>query len=471
MSQGQKTSIGPIFLTAFLDLLGIGIVIPIIPALFFDPSSDFFAESFSMDHRSIIFGLLVASYPIMQFIGAPILGALSDRHGRKPMLTISLFGTLAGYLLFALAIELGNLPLLFFARMLPGFMGGNLSIIFSSIADISDPKSKTKNFGLVGMAFGVGFVLGPTIGGILGDSTVVSWFSFSTPFLFTALLTASNIIFLRFRFRETLLEKRESKITALSGFRNVAKSFKMPKLRSIFMVVLLLALGFSFFTQFFSVLLIDKFEFSVKNIGILYGWIGLWLVFTQGVTVRVLSKKFPSSQILKVTPLLLSISLAVLLIPGEGYGYLFFILNPFVATFQGVTAPNLTTVISEQARPDQQGEILGINQSMQSIGQAVPPLIAGYLNTLNGSYPLMAASLFVFLGWVVYVTMFGSGGVEKAQTGHLCFNGLYRRCFPEISRHRIRYEYCNWRTFVMGRIAHLGDSICSGEEGFLSIYR
>lgn len=401
MSQGQKSSIGPIFLTAFLDLLGIGIIIPIIPALFFDPGSEFFPESFNMDHRSLLYGLLVATYPIMQFIGAPILGALSDRHGRKPMLTITLFGTLAGYLLFALAIYIGNLPLLFFSRMLPGFMGGNMSIIFSSIADVSDPASKTKNFGLIGMAFGIGFVLGPTIGGILGDHTVVSWFSYSTPFLFTALLTATNIILLRYWFRETLQEKRESKIKPWSGFQNVAKSFTMPNLGPIFVVVLFLALGFSFFTQFFSVRLIEKFEFTTKSIGMLYGWIGLWLIFTQGFTVRILSKKFPSSQILTVTPLLLSIAIGALLLPEKGI--IFYFINPFVATFQGITAPNMTTLISEQAGPKQQGEVLGINQSMQSLGQAVPPLIAGYLNTLNGSYPLMAASAFVFLGWVVYM--------------------------------------------------------------------
>lgn len=397
---------GPIFLTAFLDLLGIGIVIPIIPALFFDPGSDFFAEGYSMDARSILYGLLVATYPIMQFVGAPILGALSDRHGRKPILMISLFGTMLGYLLFAAAIIWGNLPLLFISRMLPGFMGGNISILFSSIADVSDPSSKTKNFGMVGLAFGLGFILGPTIGGVLGDNTVVSWFNYSTPFLFTAVLTAVNILLVQYRFRETLKEKRETKINAFSGFRNVAKSFQTPQLRAIFTSVLFLTLGFSFFTQFFSVLLIEKFEFSTKNIGILYGWIGLWLAFTQGVTVRFLSRKFESYQILKFTPLFLAIALAALLLPEKGYGYLFFFLNPFVATFQGITAPNMTTVVSGQAGPANQGEILGINQSMQSLGQAVPPLIAGYLNTLNGSYPIIAGAVFVFLGWVVYVGFF-----------------------------------------------------------------
>ena len=404
MSKAEKSPIGPIFLTAFLDLLGIGIIIPIIPALFFQEGSEFFAPGVSQSYRSILYGVLVATYPIMQFIGAPILGALSDRHGRKPLLMISLTGTMIGYLLFALAIYSHNLPLLFFSRMIPGFMGGNLSIIFSSIADVSDPESKTRNFGLVGMAFGIGFILGPTIGGILGDNTVISWFSHVTPFLFTAALTGVNIALVQFRFRETLKEKRETKINAFSGFRNVAKSFQLPQLRALFVVVLFVALGFSFFTQFFSVLLIQKFDFSTKNIGILYGWVGLWLAFTQGVTVRLLSRKFAASQILKVTPLLLAVAIGVLVLPDKSY--LFFFLNPFVATFQGITAPNMTSLISEQANPGQQGEILGINQSMQSLGQAVPPLVAGYLNTLDVGLPIITGAVFVFLGWVVFVGFF-----------------------------------------------------------------
>jgi len=408
MTKAARSPIGTIFLTAFIDLLGIGIIIPIIPALFFEQGSDFFAQSVTQDQRSILYGLLVACFPIMQFIGAPILGALSDRHGRRPILMISLIGTMTGYLLFALAIYLGNLPLLFFSRMLPGFMGGNASIILSSIADVSDPQSKTKNFGLVGVAFGIGFVLGPTIGGLLGDDSLVPWFSHVTPFLFTALLALVNIAMVWYRFPETLRERRQTKINAFSGFRNVARSFQLPQLRTLFVVVLCLALGFSFFTQFFSVLLFQKFDFTTKNIGFLYGWIGLWLIFTQGVTVRLLSRKFPSSEILRVTPLLLAISIAALLLPNKGF--VFFFINPFVSTFQGITAPNMTTVISEQAGPEQQGEIMGINQSMQSLGQAAPPLIAGYLNTLSVGLPILVGAGFVFLAWVVYVGFFRQRG-------------------------------------------------------------
>lgn len=405
MVEGKKRSpLLIIFLTVFIDLLGVGIIIPVLPALFFDPATSIFGQEVGETYRSVLYGLLLASFPFMQFFGAPMLGALSDRHGRKPILTISLLGTMLGYLLFAWAIFSKNLPLLFFARMLPGFTGGNISVILSSIADVSDERSKAKNFGLVGMAFGLGFILGPTLGGILADNTVVSWFDHATPFWFTALLTLVNIISVQFSFRETLQKQRQSRISLFTGFRNVAASMRLPRLRVIFSVVLLLSLGFTFFTQFFSVYLIQKFSFSEKNIGFLYGWIGLWLAFTQGFVVRRLANRFASHQLLNVTILMLSLALGAILLPDVA-GW-FYVINPCVAIFQGITAPNLTAVVSSQAGPEQQGEILGINQSMQSLGQVIPPVIAGYINAINGNLPILTGALLTLAGWLVYVFLF-----------------------------------------------------------------
>ncbi|GJM35969.1 MAG: tetracycline resistance MFS efflux pump [Saprospiraceae bacterium] len=405
MTKDRSTSpLLTIFLTVFIDMLGIGIIIPVIPALFFEDSSGFFNPTVSMDHRSILYGLLVACYPFMQLFGAPMLGALSDRYGRKPLLSISLVGTMVGYLLFAYAILTNNLILLFFSRMLPGFTGGNISIILSAIADISDAKSKAKNFGLVGAAFGIGFILGPALGGILADNTIVSWFNHATPFWLTAGLTLVNLIIVQFRFPETLKEKSETPVSLFRGLSNVGKSFQQPALRTIFAVILLLSLGFSFFTQFFSVYLIQEFDYTVKNIGLLYCWIGIWLAFTQGFIVRRMSGRVPSGLILNYSILMLSLSLGVILLPDQSFW--FYIINPFIAIAQGITSPNLTTVVSEQALATQQGEILGINQSMQSLGQLFPPLIAGYLNTLNSNFPLLAAAAFTLAGWLVYVFIF-----------------------------------------------------------------
>ncbi|MAT53082.1 MAG: tetracycline resistance MFS efflux pump [Saprospirales bacterium] len=404
MTKSTKGSLLPIFVTVFLDMLGIGIIIPVIPALFFEADSSFFDPTISRDFRSITYGLLIGAFPFMQFFGAPILGALSDRFGRKPMIMVSLTGTMIGYLLFALAVALQNLPLLFLSRMLPGFFGGNISIVYAAIADVSDEQSRPKNFGLVGMSFGLGFILGPSLGGVLADDSVVSWFGPETPFLFTAALTLLNIGLVWRWFRETIEARRQTPLNPFQGFRNIAKSFSEPRLRTIFSVVLLLSLGFSFFTQFFSVLLIEKFSYSEKDIGFLFAWIGLWLVITQGVFVRRLSKIAAPKKILSFSILALGLALLSLLLPDESFW--FFLLNPFVAIAQGITSPNLTTVVSVQAGAEYQGEVLGINQSMLSLGQIVPPLIAGYLNTISGSLPILAAGLIVLAGWLVYVFVF-----------------------------------------------------------------
>ena len=404
MIETNKPAISPliaIVLTVFLDMLGVGIIIPIIPALFFEPGSSILPEAASNTYRSVMFGLLVGCYPFMQFFGAPILGALSDRYGRKPVLILSIIGVLVGYLLFAWAIIAKSLWLMFVGRLLPGFAGGNVSIAMSSIADISNEEEKTKNFGLAGMAFGMGFILGPALGGVLGDSTVVSWFRSDTPFWFAAILTVLNLVVVHYFFSETQRARRESKFDLCTGLRNISRSFSMPGLRNTFIVVLLLSVGFSFFTQFYSVFLIQKFDYTEKNIGLLYGWVGLWFAITQGGLVRVLAGRFRPRQLLSVSILLLGVALAVVLLPTQSAWL--YVATPFVAIFQGIISPNMASVISAKAEPDRQGELLGINQSMQSLGEIIPPFIAGYLNSLNFNLPLLTAAAVTFVAWLLYM--------------------------------------------------------------------
>lgn len=403
--KNSRSPLFTIFLTVFIDMLGVGIIIPVLPALFFDPETSIVPISMPEEQRSFLYGALLAVFPLMQFFGAPMLGSLSDRFGRKPVLLITQAGTLVGYLLLALAILWQNLPLLFFSRMLPGFTGGNIAVILSSIADVSNQEDKARNFGLVGMAFGIGFILGPTLGGLLADDTIVNWFTASTPFWFTAILTAFNVLFILYAFPETLKQKREVAVNPFTGFRNLAISFGRPNLRRIFIVVLLLSLGFTFFTQFFAVYLIQDFSYSEKDIGLLFGWVGIWLALTQGVLVPKLGKRFPPQKILMYSILGLSASLVLVLQPNTALGL--YILNPLIAIAQGITSPNLTATISMQASEDMQGEILGINQSMQSLGQLIPPLIGGYLITFTSSLPIWVGSGLILLGWVVFVLFFG----------------------------------------------------------------
>jgi MFS transporter, DHA1 family, tetracycline resistance protein len=400
MQKVPKYSFITIFLTAFIDMLGIGLVIPVFGHLFLD-AAGILPEGYLLSQRTVMLGLLIASYPFMQFFGAPILGALSDRHGRKKILMISLFGTFLGYLLFAYGLITRNLPLVFFSRMLDGFTGGNISTILSSIADISDPKEKAKNFGLVGMAFGVGFILGPFIGGILSDPGILPWFTSSTPFFFAAVLTALNIIFVIFLFGETSATRTNSHISIFTGFKNIRNALKMRNLRTMFLVIFLFTFGFNFFTQFFQVYLIEKFSYTQSQIGNLFAYMGLWIAVTQGVLTRFLSKRFLPYQIIRMTLLALSVSLTFLLLPNNPV-YLFLVL-PFIAISNGLTHPNSTAIISNLGAKDSQGEILGINQSIQSLGMTIPPIISGFIAYLHISLPIIIGSACLFLSWLAFM--------------------------------------------------------------------
>lgn len=394
-----------IFITVFIDMLGVGIIIPVIPSIFYDDGS-FFAIGTSAKTISLYYGFLLASYSLMQLFGAPILGTLSDKYGRKPVLNIALIGTLIGYLLFAYSIITRNLPLMFFSRMLPGFTGGNISIIMSAISDISTDDARTRNFGLVGMAFGIGFILGPTIGGVLADETVLPWFNHSVPFLFTAGLTLINIILVQIIFKETLKVRKEGRVNILKGIGNIGRSFMEPRLRGIFTVVLLFSIGFTFYTQFFTVYLIEKFSWSEKNIGLLFGWVGIWLAITPGLIVRKLSYRYkPKSLLFRSMPIV-ALGVCLLLIPKVSW--VFFLINPIIAIGMGITSPNLTTVVSEQAGPERLGEILGINQSMQSLGNLIPAIIGGMLTSINISLPLIASGVMILVAWLFYALIFRS---------------------------------------------------------------
>ncbi len=400
----QKNSILPIFLTVFIDLIGVGIAIPILAPMFLDQASTLFEPGVGLGERTLLLGVVLSLYPIFQFFGAPILGGLSDRLGRKPILSISIFGTFLGYVLFALGISSGNIWLLIIGRIIDGFTGGNISIAQSVIADSSDPESKTKNFGLIGMAFGLGFIIGPFIGGKLGDSNVVSWFNYSTPFWFAAILSALNLILIHFLFKETLKHKVGKKPDALMGIRNLIKAAQMPNLRVVFFVVFLMMFGFTFFTQFFQVYLIERFGFTQSQIGDLFAMMGICVAITQGVMTRFIAKRYSPAKVLRYTLIALSIAVGTYIMVTDA-SQIYYII-PFVALFNGITHPNLTALVSNMADSKSQGEVLGINQSIIAVAWAIPPIISGFISAIDVKLPIMVGSVIMFVSWGVFILFY-----------------------------------------------------------------
>ncbi|HET9832845.1 MAG TPA: MFS transporter, partial [Vicinamibacterales bacterium] len=360
----KRSPIWIILFTILIDTLGIGILGPVLPQLLGNPNSPHYLLSGRMSVQSgfVMFAILVAVYPVMQFFATPILGQLSDRYGRKPVLALSLAGTALGYALFATGIVIKNIPLLFLSRALDGITGGNLSVAQASIADVTKPEDRTKNFALIGAAFGVGFVVGPFLGGVLADPSVLSWFSASTPFWFAAILATANTMQVLLQFDETNKHIRQTPVQFFKGVANIVRAYGMAELRTIFLTSFFFNLGFGFFIAFFGLFMINKFNFNEARVGNFFAWVGVCAIFTQVVTTRRVAARFNESQVLRFS--LLGVSLvmfAYLLAPAPIW---LFLIVPISSTFNGLSLANMGGLLSRSVAPQVQGEILGIGSSI-----------------------------------------------------------------------------------------------------------
>ncbi|TAE51456.1 MAG: MFS transporter [Bacteroidetes bacterium] len=397
---GQKPLL-TIFFTTFIDLLGVGLIVPIITPLFLQ-ADGVLPPEYDYPTRTFLLGLLIATFPLCQFFSGPFLGSLSDKYGRKPILFASLFVTVAAYLCIALGINTHQLLLVYLGRGLTGAASGNLSVIYSSIADLSSKEDKIKNFGLIGMAFGLGFVIGPALGGILSNPEFGPYFTYSTPFVFSAILAAINLIQIRFNFPETNKSPNpDSVITLTTGFRNIHRAFTTPDLIRLFVIFMFFFLGFTVFTQFFQVYLIQKLAYDSTYIGYLFTGIGVLGAITQGLIVRVLSKKVDSRTLITFVLPILGVGYLITLLPEVRWQV--FLTIPFIAIPQGLINPNFSSMVSNTAPPHLQGETLGMLQSVQSVAQIIALLLGGYMAGLFVSAPMWIAFGATMVAWLLFL--------------------------------------------------------------------
>lgn len=390
--------------TIFLDVIGIGILIPVIPQLLGEPNSpNFLLDSSQAELGFILLGFLVASYSVAMFFASPVLGALSDKYGRKPVLIISLLGTSISYLIFAYAIITKNIPLLFISRFVDGLTGGNISVAQAAIADLTSSENRAKTYGMMGAAFGLGFVFGPFLGGILSTPTILPFFNASTPFIFSGILAFVNVLLIKYFFTESIKNKDIGrKIHFFSSLENIAKAKRFHEIRYLFLVSFLFNAGFAFFTSFFNVYLTNKFSFSPGQIGNFFAYVGLWMIITQVFIVPRISKKFKEMQILGPTYIASSIGILLYLVPNVAW-YLLLIV-PLASIPNGVQFANFTALLTKKTDEKIRGEILGINASVNSLGQALPPLLAGAIAAFTAaSVPIILASLIVFSGGLIFI--------------------------------------------------------------------
>ncbi len=371
----HRTKIGIIFLIVFIDLVGFGIVIPILPL---------YAEEYGPS--PVIFGLLMASFSIMQFIFAPILGRLSDRIGRRPVLLVSLIGSAVGYVLFGIA---GSIAMLFASRIIDGISGGNISTAQAVIADITAPEDRAKGMGLIGAAFGLGFILGPAIGALL--VTVAPWL----PGIAAA--TASMIAFLLVltKLPETLdpNAKSEARRHALD-LRSLARSLSHPLIGLCMMLVFCTIFAFANFETTFAQFAKLRFGFSISTIAWLFVYAGVLGAVVQGGLVGRLSRRFGEARLI-VTGTFLSFVALGFLPYAPGRGPLLVVLA-VLALGQGIAHPSLSALTSKLAGPDEVGGVMGVYQGVSSLARIIAPFWAEVAyGTLGFAWPFRTGSVFM----------------------------------------------------------------------------
>jgi DHA1 family tetracycline resistance protein-like MFS transporter len=413
-AEDAPNPIFPVFLTVFIDLIGFSILIPIFPLLIDDGPFRVTPESWTPQQGLIMLGFLQAVYPLCTFFAAPILGQLSDRFGRRPVLALSIAGTAIGYAIFAIGISATSIPLLFLGRALDGVTGGNIAVAQAAVGDISTDKNRQKNFGLLGAAFGLGFIIGPYLGGKLsqpgvsfyGLFTTPSWFSATTPFWFAAGLCVVNVVLILTRFPETIRQKDTSKHIAFgTSVRNVARGFASPRLRVLLASSFLFNAGFTFFTTFFGVYLFRNFGFTQGNTGDYFAVVGLFIAITQAVLVPRVAHHLRDYQVLRFAFFGLAAAMSAYFLANEKWQL--WAIIPIFTSFNGLVMANQTSLISRSAEPGRQGEAMGISSSVMNLAQVPASILVGFITgSLTSATPLVVSTLCIAAAGVVFVVWF-----------------------------------------------------------------
>lgn len=363
--QARFSPVTALFLVVLVDVLGYTIILPLLP---------FYAEKFGASPAVV--GTLLASYAACQLISGPFLGRASDRFGRKPLLVISQLGTLIGFLILAFA---PNLAWVFVGRILDGLTAGNISLAQAAISDVTRPEERGKAFGKIGVAFGIGFLIGPALAGYL------TRFGFAVPILAGAALSATSILatlLLLPKETEKSQAPREAQALKIVDVASFARFFKVPPLRLRLSQFFLFIMSFSMWTSGFALfahvqLRYHDATFGASEVAWVLAYSGLIGIVLQGALMGRLVERYGEQKL--VTAGLLSMTFGyALLSAATGYP-----LALFAATFSGVghglTRPTLTSLISRSAARNEQGAVLGVNQSLQATAQMLAPLLGGVL--------------------------------------------------------------------------------------------
>ena len=346
-----------IFVTIFIDLVGFGIVIPVLPL---------YAEKFGASEAVV--GVLLGIYSAMQFVFAPVLGKLSDKVGRRPVLLVSLIGTSLGFLLMGLA---NTLWLLFVARIVDGITGGNISTAQAYIADVTSPEERSKGMGLIGAAFGLGFIFGPLIGGVM------THISPAAPFLFAAGLAAANATALFFLLPESLSSEHRARAGERASVSQVLRESGNRSLGPVLATYFFSTVSFAMLTATYALFANHRFNFDARHTGYMFGYVGIVGAVIQGGLLGRLVRLFGDKALAVAGTAVFAVSMFVL--PLSPSLTLLIVGSTGIAVGNSLMTPTLNGLASKSVSASLQGRVLGVMSSVASLARIIGPVLGGWL--------------------------------------------------------------------------------------------
>ncbi|MBC7421515.1 MAG: TCR/Tet family MFS transporter [Bdellovibrio sp.] len=392
-SAANKKSIYFIFVTITLDMVGIGLIMPVLP----DVLRRFISDPTELTK---LFGYFVAVYALMQFFASPILGSLSDRYGRRSILLISLLGSAVDYVFMAVA---STLPLLFIGRVISGLTGASMTVANSYIADISDDSNRSANFGMIGAAFGIGFIAGPVLGGALGH------FGPTVPFIAAAILNFLNFLFGLFILPESLApeHRRPFELKKINPFVSIVKILKPSPILVFILTYSLLVLAGSSHPSIWTLYTEYKFGWSPLQVGLSLSFVGLIYGVSQAVLTKKLVPIWGENKALIIGLIFNAIGFTLYAFATHGWMVYAIMLGSCLA---GLTNPCLQSIMTKKVEANRQGELQGDLVALSSLAAIAAPIL--YTATFNlgirpdspipfAGLPYLIAAAFVVLSWIL----------------------------------------------------------------------
>ncbi len=409
----RRSPLAIVFLTVFIDLLGFGIVLPLIP---------YYAEGYRASPFAI--GLLMSSYSFMQFLFTPIWGRLSDHYGRRPPILMSLAGSCVGFLIFGMA---QTLTLLFIGRMVAGIAGAIIPTTNAYISDVTAPEERAKGMGLIGAAFGLGFILGPTVGGLLVEPSVVRICRillgptvgglvtrqvYSLPVLLASAMAGLNFLFAYFRLPESLTAERKGRAQSRRfDIKTLKNALSHPQIAPRLITYLMVIFAVANMEGTFGLLNEHRYHLSAHNTAYLFALIGILMSVTQGLLVGRLARRIGERRLIVIGTFTMIFGLGLMPFAPNMLAYC--LILAVLSFGAGINNPSITALLSKCSSTDDQGGIMGIAQSMASLGRILGPTWGGWTFKMTLAAPFVTGGL--FMGLAFALSLFGLRN-ERAQS-------------------------------------------------------